>query len=210
MDGVLVDSMPYHIRAWEQYLRAHGQDPEKLLARMHGKHNDELVREVFGRDLPLEEVKQMGSEKEALYRELIGEQLETQLLPGLREFLRETPSFPKAVASNAEAANVDFVLEQARLRPFFRHALDGGMVQRGKPDPEIYLLAAEMLGVSPEQCIVFEDSQTGIDAAVAAGMRVAAINLHRVPLLGQEWEFTDFSDLALKSWRAQLPSCSVS
>ncbi|MFN8942727.1 MAG: HAD family hydrolase [Acidobacteriota bacterium] len=210
MDGVLVDSMPFHIRAWEQYLRTRGQNPETLLERMHGKHNDELVREVFGRDLPIEEVKQMGAEKEALYRELIRQQLEAQLLPGLRDFLRETRLFPKAVASNAEAANVDFVLEHANLRSFFKYALDGGMVRRGKPDPEIYLLAAEMLGAAPEQCIVFEDSQTGIDAALAAGMRVAAINRHRVALSGQQWEFTDFSDLALNSWRAQLHSCSVS
>ncbi len=210
MDGVLVDSMPYHIRAWERYLETQGRDATALLERMHGKHNDELVREVFGPDMPLGEVKRMGAEKEAVYRDLIREELEAQLLPGVRDFLGRTAPYAKAVASNAEAANVNFVLDQAGLRPFFLHALDGGMVRRGKPDPEIYLLAAELLGVGPEQCIVFEDSQTGIDAALAAGMRVAAINSHRAQLSGQSWEFNDFADQRLTSWLAQSFSCSVS
>lgn len=202
MDGVLVDSMPYHISAWELYLRQHGYDATELNRRMHGKHNDELIREVFGPQLSPEEVFRMGAEKEALYRELIAPHLDDQLLPGVRDFLQFHQARPKAVASNAEAANVNFVLDQAGLRSHFLHALNGQQVERGKPDPEIYLKAAALLGFNASECIVFEDSQTGIGAGLAAGMRVIAINSHRAQLTGFTLEAPDFLDTQLHSWLA--------
>ncbi len=203
-----MDSMPYHVKAWQLYLERQGRDAAALLERMHGKHNDELVRDAFGPELPLSIVKQMGAEKEALYRDLIRTELDRQLIPGVRDFLERVSNWPKAVASNAEAANVSFVLDEAKLRPYFLHALDGGMVRRGKPDPEIYLLAAAKLGKDPGECIVFEDSQTGIDAALAAGMTVVAINSHRTELKGPRWEFPDFREGGIGTWLEQLLASS--
>jgi beta-phosphoglucomutase family hydrolase len=203
MDGVIVDSMPFHSRAWVIYLEKMGLDASEMNARMHGKHNDELLRDILGEEVPLERIQQMGYEKEALYRELIRPEFEAYLLPGVREFLAKHEQLPKAVASNAEAANVEFVLDEANLRGYFRHALNGQMVTRGKPHPEIYLKAASLLQVDPAQCIVFEDSQTGIDAAVAAGMTVAAINSHRTTLKGQAVEVEHFLDIRLHEWLKQ-------
>ena len=200
MDGVIVDSMPYHVRAWEVYLEKQGRDAQTLNARMHGKHNDELLRDVFGSELNAEDIQRMGAEKEALYRELIETELEASLVPGVRQFLSENSLMPKAVASNAEAANVNFVLDRAELGGFFLHALNGQMVKYGKPHPEIYLKASELLQIAPKDCIVFEDSQTGIDAAVAAGMRVVAINSHRTSLIGQAVEADHFLDSRLHKW----------
>ena len=200
MDGVIVDSMPYHVRAWEVYLERQGRDAQTLNARMHGKHNDELLRDVFGSELSIEDIQRMGSEKEALYRELIETELEASLLPGVRQFLMENSLIPKAVASNAEAANVNFVLDRAELGGFFLHALNGQMVKYGKPHPEIYLKASELLEIEPKDWIVFEDSQTGINAAVAAGMRVIAINSHRTSLIGQAVEADHFLDSRLHKW----------
>jgi len=200
MDGVIVDSMPFHVRAWEVYLERQGRDASTLNSRMHGKHNDELLRDVFGSELNAEEIQRMGSEKEALYRDLIEGELEASLVPGVRQFLTRNLLMPKAVASNAEAANVDFVLDRAELASFFRFALNGQMVKYGKPHPEIYLKASELLQIAPKDCIVFEDSQTGIDAAVAAGMRVVAINSHRTTLIGQAVEADHFLDIRLQEW----------
>jgi len=200
MDGVIVDSMPFHVRAWEVYLERQGRDASTLNSRMHGKHNDELLRDVFGSELNAEEIQRMGSEKEALYRDLIEGELEASLVPGVRQFLTRNLLMPKAVASNAEAANVDFVLDRAELASFFRFALNGQMVKYGKPHPEIYLKASELLQIAPKDCIVFEDSQTGIDAAVAAGMRVVAINSHRTTLIGQAVEADHFLDMRLQEW----------
>ncbi len=200
MDGVIVDSMPFHERAWEVYLERQGRNAATLNSRMHGKHNDELLRDAFGSELTLADIQRMGSEKEALYRELIGAELDAHLVVGVRQFLAGTNAMRKAVASNAEAANVDFVLDRAGIRDFFEHALNGQMVKFGKPHPEIYLKSAELLQVKPEACIVFEDSQTGIDAALAAGMTVVAINSHRTSLVGQAVEADHFLDTRLQRW----------
>jgi len=200
MDGVLVDSMPYHARAWEVYLSQKGLDSSALNAQMHGKHNDQLLREIFGDDLAIDEIQTMGAEKEALYRQFIGEELNAQLLPGVREFLELHSDARKAVASNAIAANVDFVLDEAGLRKYFEQAVNGEQVSHGKPHPEIYLKVASLLNVSPKECIVFEDSQAGIDAALAAGMKVVAINLHRTTLIGQSIEADHFLDTRLHEW----------
>lgn len=202
MDGVLVDSMPFHERAWEVYLAQKGLDASALNAQMHGKHNDELLREVFGEDLTIDQIQWMGAEKEALYRQLIVGELEGQLLKGVREFLELYSGTRKAVASNAIAANVDFVLDEAGLRKYFEQSVNGQQVKRGKPDPEIYLKVAALLNLEPEECIVFEDSQPGIDAALAAGMGVVAINSHRTTLIGQSVEADHFLDTRLHEWLA--------
>jgi beta-phosphoglucomutase len=200
MDGVIVDSMPFHTRAWELYLGRLGYDARGLNERMHGKHNDELLREFLGAEATLELIQRMGHEKEALYRELIGVELEANLVRGVTEFLVRHEAVAKGVASNAIAANVDFVLDGANLRRYFRVAMDGQQVRLGKPHPEIYEKTSDLLQVPRENCIVFEDSQTGIDAARAAGMTVVAINTHRAALHGQAFETTDFADPELDRW----------
>jgi beta-phosphoglucomutase len=202
MDGVIVDSMPFHTQAWEQYLGGLGYDAAGLNSRMHGKHNDALLREFLGPAIPDSEIQRMGAEKEALYRELISPQLMHSLIPGVGAFLRQHAAVPKAVASNAEAANVDFVLDHANLRPHFRVAMNGQQVRFGKPHPEIYEKTAVLLQVPAEKCIVFEDSQTGIDAAIGAGMTVVAINSHQARLRGAAFETTSFTDPQLNSWLA--------
>jgi beta-phosphoglucomutase len=210
MDGVIVDSMPFHNRAWVQYLAGKRVDPNALNSRMHGKHNDELIREFFGHHLSTEELRVMGEEKEAVYRQLIQPVLEDALVPGIRAFLEAHRARPKAVASNAEPRNVRFILEQANLSNYFLAALDGYQVEFGKPHPEIYCKAAAALGVPPASCLVFEDSQTGIDAALAAGMTVVAVNTHRVRLTGWALEIENFLDPQLKTWLASAQSSSLS
>lgn len=210
MDGVIVHSMPFHTRAWIEYLAGKGVDPNALNSRMHGKHNDELIREFFGHSLSTDELRTMGEEKEAVYRRLIEPVLEDSLVPGIRSFLAEHHARPKAVASNAEPRNVRFILEQAKLGDYFLAALDGYQVEFGKPHPEIYCKAAAALGVPPASCLVFEDSQTGIDAALAAGMTVVAVNTNRVRLTGWALEIENFLDPQLKPWLSSAQSSSLS
>jgi len=210
MDGVIVHSMPFHTQAWIEYLAGKGVDPNALNSRMHGKHNDELIREFFGHDLGTEALREMGEEKEAVYRRLIQPVLEESLVPGIRNFLNRHTALPKAVASNAEPRNVRFVLEQANLANYFLAALDGYQVEFGKPHPEIYCKAAAALGVPPASCLVFEDSQTGIDAALAAGMTVVAVNTNRVRLTGWALEIENFLDPQLNSWLSSAQSATLS
>ena len=151
---------------------------------MYGRRNDQIVRDFFGEQLSENEVAARGFAKEALYREMIAGRIESMLVPGLRDFLDRHRDTPKAVASNAEPANVDFLLDRAGLRPYFRVVVDGHQVTRPKPYPDIFLRAAGLLGVPPAECLVFEDSHSGVEAAQAAGMKIIGLRTTEANLPG--------------------------
>ena len=176
MDGVIIDSTAMHVAAWERYLSDRGMSFDNLGERMLGKHNDELVRDLFsGHELTEELVFHHGANKEALYREMMSPVLDDRMVAGAADFIRRHSHVPMAVATNAERKNVDFVLDKAGIRDAFRAIVSGHDVERPKPFPDIYLKAAELIGANPAHCVVFEDSRTGIDAAHAAGMRVVGL-----------------------------------
>jgi beta-phosphoglucomutase len=203
MDGVIADSNPYHRLAWEAFNRSYGlETTEAMQQRMYGKRNDQIVRDFFGAGLTDEEVTARGAAKEALYREMIADRVESMLVPGLREFLERYRDTPKAVATNAEPANVDFLLDQTGLRPYFRVVLDGHQVSHPKPHPEIYLLAAELLETEPAACIVFEDSHSGVEAGRAAGMRVIGVGTTFGNLYGTVLTIDNFKSRDLQEWLA--------
>jgi len=209
MDGVIVDSNPLHRLTWAEYNRRHGiETTEAMQQWMYGKRNDEIVRHFFGPATSDPDVIRHGAAKELLYRELLGPQLSESLVPGVRAFLERHPSIPAAVATNAEPPNVNFVLDEANLRPLFRAAIDGHQVSNPKPHPEIYLRAADQLGIEPRHCIVFEDSWTGVQAGLAAGMRVIGIGTTHDDLPGVSLLIPNFEDPALEPWLAAngLPS----
>src|SRR5262249_31158202 len=147
-------------------------------------HNDQIVRDFFGDELSAADVEARGAAKEAMYREMMAERLTETLVPGLLDFLDEFKDVPKALATNAETENVDFLLDRANLRTYFRAVVDGRQVRHPKPNPEIYLKAADLVGVSASECIVFEDSYTGVEAGISAGMRVVGLCTTYVDLPG--------------------------
>ena len=170
LDGVLVNSMPLHVVAWERYLERLGIQVEDLETRMHGRRNEELVYDLIASDLPADTVFAHGAAKEQLWRDLLLEDgIERYRIPGLTEFLERHIKVPKAIASNAEPQNIEFVLEHYGLQRFFDIAVNGLEVARPKPFPDVYLEAARRLKRQPAECIVFEDSPTGLEAAIAAG-----------------------------------------
>jgi beta-phosphoglucomutase len=206
MDGVVVNSTPLHTEAWRRYLSARGLTIPDLEDRMLGKHNSEIVREfLHDEELTDEQVAEHGARKEALYREMMEPVLEQHLVPGLREFLRTYEAVPKGLASNAETANVEFVLQKASLEPYFRAVVSGQQVARPKPHPDIYLTVAERLSAPPNRCIVFEDSHTGVEAATRAGMRVVGLTTTLSKLDGVDLEIADFQDNRLEPWLESLP-----
>ncbi len=203
MDGVIVDSNPIHRVAWECFNRRYGiETTEEMHRFMYGRHNSEIVRGYFGDDLSPEEVFARGAAKEALYREIAAEKIEEMLVPGIREFLNRYSELPMGVASNAEAANIQLILERAGLKSSFQAVVSGGEVRRPKPDPEIFLRVAELLAVRPENCIVFEDSLGGVQAGLAAGMRVVGIRTTYVDLPGTSIKVDNFLSSPLRKWLA--------
>lgn len=198
MDGVVVDSNSLHRDAWLEYNARNGiTTTDEMLGRMYGRRNDEIVRDYFGAHLTEEEAVAHGAAKEALYREMIAPKVVETLVAGVREFLEAHQHLPIALATNAEAANADFVLRETGLLPLFRFVVNGQQVTHAKPHPEIYLLAAKLLGVEPAACIVFEDSYAGVAAGVAAGMRVVGIRSMHRDLPGTVLTVPDFRDRAL-------------
>lgn len=201
LDGVIVDSNPLHTRAWRAYLENLGIACDDIDRRMHGRRNDEIVADFIGTGLTPEQVFTHGAAKEQMYRQMMQSELEQRLVPGIRDFLAWTDGIPTAVASNAEPANVDFVLDGAALRPCFRVIVDGHQVARPKPYPDIYIRAAELLGVQAAKCVVFEDSATGVEAALAAGARVVGVRtVPAADLSGVDLIVGDFRERGLKDW----------
>jgi beta-phosphoglucomutase family hydrolase len=207
IDGVIVDSNPVHREAWKRYnLRFGIATDEAMLERMYGKHNDDIVRDYFGDRLSAEEIAAHGAAKERLYREIMGPRLEESLVAGVREFLARHADLPLAVATNAEPANVSFILDAAGLRGAFRVVVDGAMVSRPKPAPDIYVRAAELLGIPAADCVVFEDSVSGVRAARAAGMRTVGLLTTHPDLSGVDLAIDNFRSKELEPWlRSQTP-----
>ncbi len=202
MDGVLVHSMPLHTLAWERYLEGLGIHVKDLERRMHGKRNSELVEDLIASGLPPDVVFRHGAEKERVFREMMLEiGIEKYRVPGLHEFLERHKDLPMAIGTNAEPANIEYVLEHFELREYFKVAVDGHQVDRPKPFPDIYLKAAELLGVPPSDCVVFEDSPTGVKAGLAAGMRVVGVETTTpTHFEGVDLAIKDFTDPALEAW----------
>ena len=201
MDGVIVDSNPVHREAWVAFNRRYGLETTPAMPeRMYGKRNDEIIRDYFGDSLAPVEVAARSRAKEELYREMAGSRIEQMLVPGLRAFLDRYRDAPMAVASNAEPENVAFVLDRAGLRPCFRAVVDGLRVVNPKPHPDVYLLAARLLKVAPANCIVIEDSPTGVAAAKAAGMKVIGLRTTYVNLHGAVLNVDNFNSGDLSSW----------
>ncbi|MFZ6010293.1 MAG: HAD family hydrolase [Bacteroidota bacterium] len=176
MDGVIVDSNPFHKIALKQFCKQHGFDlsEEQLREKIYGRTNKDWIANVFGKIEP-SLVKQYGEEKEALFREIYKNEIRP--IDGLVDFLRrlDEQQIPRAIATSAPKANVDFTLKATRMARFFPLILDESFVTRGKPDPEIYLKTVAALGLKPDQCIVLEDSLSGVRAGKAAGCKVVGI-----------------------------------
>lgn len=177
MDGTLLDSAEYHWLAWRDQLADEGRPiTYDEFAASFGQRNDTILRGWFGPDLPDAEVARIGGDKEARYRALVQARGVT-LLPGVRQWLERlhTSGWRQAVASAAPLANIHAIIEALDLASFFAALVSAEDVQRGKPDPQVFLLAAERVGVPPARCIVVEDAPAGLEAGRRAGMRTIGV-----------------------------------
>lgn len=177
MDGVLIDSNPFHLAKWVHLLneRQIPFDPADLPKQILGKRNDTAFRYFFGPDITPESSRQLSEELEATFRRAF--KPHARPLPGLETLIEEChrEGIPMAVASSAMVANIEFVVDALNFRPYFQHIVSGDHVSHPKPDPEIYLKAAELLHLPPGECVAFEDSFVGVEAAHRAGMKCVGI-----------------------------------
>lgn len=175
-DGVIVDSSAHHERSWEILAAKRGLPlPADHFKRGFGKKNNVIIPDLGWAEEPAE-VDALAHEKEEIYRSLVREK-GIEPLSGARELLEalRAKSIPCAIASSTERANLDLPLDLMGLREFFEVIVSGEEVLHGKPDPAVFLLAAERLGLPPADCVVIEDALVGIEAAKRAGMPVLAV-----------------------------------
>ena len=177
VDGTMVSNTAYHRQAWFE-LCARYDIPlthELYHCKVHARSNDKIVPGLFGSQVDHSFIRTIEAEKEALYQELFSPVMrETPGLTALLENLCQT-GIRCAAASNSPVGNVDFVLDGLCIRDYFSAIFCRDDVHTGKPNPELFLKAAQGLNLPPSRCLVFEDSASGFIAARTAGMPYIAI-----------------------------------
>ncbi|HMI78350.1 MAG TPA: HAD family phosphatase [Ferruginibacter sp.] len=176
LNGTMIDDMSYHIRAWHRILNELGANlsMERMKEECYGK-NQELLERIFPARFSEEEKTRMILEKEKQYQAEFKPHL--QLLPGLAGFLEKAHSagIKMAIGSAAIMFNIDFVLDNLKIRHYFDALISADDVSKSKPDPETFLKCAEQLNIFPTDCIVFEDAPKGVESAGNAGMKTVVL-----------------------------------
>ena len=194
LNGTMIDDMKYHLEVWFEVITKDlgaNLTREELSSQMYGKNEEVLIR-IFGesrfKQFNFDAISQA---KEERYQEIYKPHL--QLLPGLHDFLQSTKEKIKmAIGSAAPPFNVDFVLDNLKIRDYFQAVVSGVDVVESKPHPEVFLKAAKRLGVKPSSCIVFEDAPKGVEAAANAGIEcVVVTTMHDAN------EFTSYNNVRL-------------
>jgi len=177
-NGVLLWDSPLHEDAWRKMsteLRGKPLDDLEMRHHVHGRTNRDILEYIVGRGIAAEELAAMADRKEELYRDqCLAEKENFHLAPGATELLNilKDRGIAHTIATSSGQDNLDFYFRYLPLSNWFEYeqiAYDNGRIN-GKPAPDLYLIAARKLQLAPEQCLVFEDSHSGIQAAHAAGI----------------------------------------
>jgi beta-phosphoglucomutase family hydrolase len=187
MDGVIADTGPFHLIAWQQVFRERGVDftPEAF-TRHFGQRNDTIIPSALGKAVDRETIDTISRAKEAAFRAAAAGKIKP--FPGVLTLLGalQKSDFRLALGSSAPIENVMLITGALGIADSFGAVVTGRDVTEGKPNPQVFLLAAERLGVAPDRCIVIEDAPAGVVAAGRAGMRcVAVTNSHPAAALKQ-------------------------
>jgi HAD superfamily hydrolase (TIGR01509 family) len=172
-----VDSRADHWRSWQEALGAEGVAvTEQQFLATFGRRNDAILRLWLGPDAPAERIGRVADAKEVAYRRMVGED-GLSPLPGAAEWVRrlDAAGWRQAIASSAPRLNVEVVLRAIGMERFFGALVAAEDVRHGKPEPDVFLAAAERLGVAPTRCIVVEDAEHGIEAARRGGMNAIGV-----------------------------------
>ncbi len=179
LDGVIVDTAKYHYIAWKSLANSLGIDftekDNELLKGVSRMDSLEIILEMGRVIMDDNEKERCCTEKNELYLSYINKVQEDEILPGVKEFLRDARERGYKIALGSASKNSTLILERLNLKDYFDAIIDGTVVSKAKPDPEVFLKGAEALGLEAHSCIVFEDAMAGIEAAHCAGMKSVGI-----------------------------------
>lgn len=175
LDGVVVDTARYHYLAWKRLAAELGFDfLEEHNERLKGvsrMRSLEILLEVGGVRMNADEMEKAAARKNAWYVDYISKMTADEILPGVTQFLEYLKSVHMKIALGSASKNAGMILERTGLTPVFDAVIDGNKVSKAKPDPEVFIKGAEALGIEKaEECLVFEDAEAGVEAALHAGM----------------------------------------
>jgi beta-phosphoglucomutase len=179
LDGVIVDTAHYHYLAWKQLSAELGidltlEDNERLkgVSRMRSL---EIILEIGGVTLPERDKELLADKKNRWFVELIEKMTPSEIFPGVQNLIEEFRSKGIRIGLASSSKNAPRVLDLLQIRSQFDVIVDGTMITHSKPDPEIFLLAASRLALEPKDCVVFEDAEAGVEAALRAGMKCVGV-----------------------------------
>lgn len=179
LDGVIVSTDNCHYLAWKRMADEEGIPFDRTInERLRGVSRMEslsIILEKAAREYSEEEKQAMAARKNGYYVELIGSLTPDDMLPGALDTLDLLKANGVKIAIGSSSRNTPIILRQLRLENAFHAVADGNAITRSKPDPEVFLLAAKLLGLAPENCLVVEDADAGVEAALAGGMRVLGV-----------------------------------
>lgn len=178
MDGVIADNMTYHAQSWIELFKDKGHDVDLNEFNLYaaGRKAEEVLEHYLSHPFSENEATCLSQQKDLLYRYLYRPHLKP--LEGLLKFITKARelSIPMGIGTGSSPENIEFVLNGLNIKSFFSSIIGAAQVKNGKPDPEIFLRVSQELDVLPENCIVFEDSQFGIQAARRAAMKVIGLS----------------------------------
>lgn len=179
LDGVIVDTAHYHFIAWQRLAKelgvSFGKEENERLKGVSRIRSLEIILELGGISLSQEKKEELASKKNSWFVEYIMSIKPDEIFPGVKEMLQQLKRKGYKVALASSSKNADMVLTLLQIKDSFDAIVDGTMIVHTKPDPEIFLLAAKKLGVHPQDCVVFEDAEAGVEAALAAGMKCVGV-----------------------------------
>lgn len=179
LDGVIVDTAHYHYLAWKRLATELGIDltleHNELLKGVSRMRSLDIILELGNKVLPEAEKEILATKKNGWFVEYVNQMKPDEIFPGVKEMLREARAGGLKVALASSSKNAPTVLHLLHIEKEFDAIVDGTMIVHTKPDPEIFLLAATKLGVNPAECVVFEDAEAGVEAALAAGMKCVGV-----------------------------------
>lgn len=179
LDGVIVNTARYHYLSWKRLANENGFDftetDNERLKGISRVRSLEILLEIGGLSLEAEARQQLADQKNNWYVEFIRQLTPGEMLPGADEYLRFLKRREVKIALGSASKNAPLILERLAIQDLFDAVIDGNQVQQSKPHPEVFLRAAEALGMLPENCVVFEDAEAGIEAAHRAGMGCVGI-----------------------------------
>ncbi|MBA7553003.1 Phosphorylated carbohydrates phosphatase [subsurface metagenome] len=203
MDGIIADTGPYHLRGWQIVFRERGANyTDEDYRRNTGKRNDSIIRNILGKKTPQNEIETITREKGEVFRQLVSQHVRP--FPGVLKLITtlKEHGFKIAIASSAPMENIQLITQNLKIHNCFDATVSGWEVTKGKPDPQIFLLAVEKLGVEAENCIVIEDAIVGVTASKRAGIRCIAVtntnpkeNLREADLVVDSLEEITIDDL---------------